>query len=132
MTRRPNWVSAAAIGGAIALLAVSAAPVFAQTSPEGPGEGGYAPIRPTPTSTVAAGTFNGVEYTGNLAKIEATDDATVVFTLCNPDPAFLPKVAFSPFAINDADYLIETGGGGSPRRQPQRHRPLHARRVATR
>ncbi len=55
------------------------------------------------------GTFNGVPYTGNIAKIEATDASTVVFTLCNPDPAFLPKVAFSPFAINDADYLIAHG-----------------------
>ena len=50
--------------------------------------------------------LNGAPYTGNIAKIEATDASTVVFTLCNPDPAFLPKVAFSPFAINDADYLI--------------------------
>ncbi len=29
-----------------------------------------------------------------------------MFTLCNPDPAFLPKISFGPFAINDADYLI--------------------------
>ncbi len=113
MTRRPNWVSAAAIGGAIALLAVSAAPVFAQTAPEGPGEGGYSAYPTYADVDCGAGTFNGVDYTGNLAKIEATDGSTVVFTLCNPDPAFLPKVAFSPFAINDADYLIETGGGGA-------------------
>ena len=53
------------------------------------------------------------DYTGNIAKIEATDASTVVFTLCNPDPAFLPKVAFSPFAINDADYLISAVPDGS-------------------
>ena len=41
MTRRPTWLSAAAVGGAIALMAVSAAPVFARQSPEPPPEGGY-------------------------------------------------------------------------------------------
>ncbi len=37
----------------------------------------------------APGSFNDTEYTGNLKSIEATDDKTVVFTLCNPDVAFL-------------------------------------------
>ena len=32
-------------------------------------------------------------YTGNFKKIEATDAGTVVFTLCNPDVAFLSKIA---------------------------------------
>ena len=107
MTRRPTWVSAAAIGGAVALMALSAAPVFAQGAPEAPPEGGYAAYPTYADVDCADGTFNGSDYTGNLAKIEATDASTVVFTLCNPDGAFLPKVAFSPFAINDADYLIE-------------------------
>jgi ABC-type transport system substrate-binding protein len=124
MTRRPTWLSAAVIGGAIALAAMSAAPVFGQESPaaseaaapagatpEAPPAGGYSAY-PEYAEVACDGTFNGVEYTGNIAKIEATDPATVVFTLCGPDPAFLPKVAFSPFAINDADYLIATGGGG--------------------
>jgi peptide/nickel transport system substrate-binding protein len=113
MTRRPTWVSAAAVGGAVALMAMSAAPVFAQGAPEAPEAGGYAAYPTYADVDCEAGTFNGSDYTGNLAKIEATDAGTVVFTLCAPDPAFLPKVAFSPFAINDADYLIETGGGGA-------------------
>ncbi len=107
MTRRPTWLSAAAIGGSIAMLAMSAAPVLAQGAPEAPAAGGYAAYPTYADVDCEAGSFNGADYTGNLAKIEATDDATVVFSLCNPDPAFLPKVAFSPFAINDADYLIE-------------------------
>ncbi len=107
MTRRPTWASAAAIGGAVALMAMSAAPVFAQSAPAAPDAGGYAVYPNYADVDCEAGTFNGVEYTGNLAKIEAVDEGTVSFTLCNPDPAFLPKLAFSPFAINDADYLIE-------------------------
>jgi peptide/nickel transport system substrate-binding protein len=106
MTRRPRWLAAAAISGAIAIMAMSV-PAFAQgAAPTAPAAGGYAAYPDYADVDCAAGTFNGVPYTGNLAKMEATDASTVVFTLCNPDPAFLPKVAFSPFAINDADYLI--------------------------
>jgi peptide/nickel transport system substrate-binding protein len=112
MTRRPTWLSAAVIGGAIGLLSMSAAPVFAQAAPAAPAEGGYT-VYPDYAEVACDGTFNGVPYTGNLAKIEATDASTVVFTLCSPDPAFLPKVAFSPFAINDADYLIAAVPDGS-------------------
>lgn len=44
-------------------------------------------------------------YTGNFKKITATDRLTVEFQLCNPDVAFLSKIAFSAFGIQDADYL---------------------------
>ena len=53
------------------------------------------------------------EYGGEFKKIEAVDEKTVKMTLCYPDPAFPSKVAFSAFGINDADYLEETGGGGT-------------------
>ena len=33
------------------------------------------------------------------------DRLTVEFQLCNPDVAFLSKVAFSAFAIDDSEYL---------------------------
>ncbi|MFV2063405.1 MAG: hypothetical protein ACC726_07805, partial [Chloroflexota bacterium] len=90
MTRRPTWLSALAIGGAIALLTVSAAPAFAQAAPEAPPEGGYTSY-PNYGDGVDcdAGTFNGAPYTGQLKSIEATDESTVVFNLCNPDPSFL-------------------------------------------
>jgi peptide/nickel transport system substrate-binding protein len=52
------------------------------------------------------------EYGGQFKSIEAVDQFTVKMTLCVPDPAFPAKVAFSSFAINDADYLDSTGGGG--------------------
>ena len=45
------------------------------------------------------------KYTGNIKKISATDAGTVVFDLCNPDVAFLSKIAFTSFAINDTAWL---------------------------
>jgi ABC-type transport system substrate-binding protein len=44
-------------------------------------------------------------YTGQFKKITAIDAQTVEFQLCYPDVAFLAKVAFSAFQIDDADYL---------------------------
>ena len=52
------------------------------------------------------------DYNGEFKSMEAVDRYTVKFTLCAPDVAFPAKVAFSSYAINDADYLEETGGGG--------------------
>ena len=45
------------------------------------------------------------KYTGNFKKVSATDEKTVVFELCNPDVAFLSKIAFTSFAINDTAWL---------------------------
>jgi peptide/nickel transport system substrate-binding protein len=53
-------------------------------------------------------------YTGNFKRISATDERTVVFELCNPDVAFLSKIAFTSFAINDTAWLeskIDPAGG---------------------
>lgn len=44
-------------------------------------------------------------YTGQFKKITAVDARTVEFQLCYPDVAFLSKIAFSAFGIDDADYL---------------------------
>jgi ABC-type transport system substrate-binding protein len=44
-------------------------------------------------------------YTGNFKKISALDAKTVEFQMCYPEVAFLAKVAFAAFGINDADYL---------------------------
>ncbi|MEP7379117.1 MAG: ABC transporter substrate-binding protein [Chloroflexota bacterium] len=60
----------------------------------------------------AAGTWNGRPYSGTVKSITATDDHTVVFTLCAGDVAFLSKVAFSVFGINDSDYLIQHAAAG--------------------
>jgi len=49
-------------------------------------------------------------YGGEFKAIEAVDASTVKFSLCYPDPAFLAKVAFGVFAIQDKDYLAANGG----------------------
>jgi hypothetical protein len=61
----------------------------------------------------AAGSWNGLPYTGNLKSLTAPDPKTVVFTFCNPDVAFLSKIAFSVFAINDSDWLIAHTADGT-------------------
>lgn len=55
-------------------------------------------------------------YQGKILSVEATDPATVVYTLCGPDPAFLAKLAFVPFAVQPAEHLEATGG--SPLENP--------------
>jgi ABC-type transport system substrate-binding protein len=45
------------------------------------------------------------DYGGKISSIEAVDQYTVVFTMCKPDPAFLAKVAFVPFAIYPQEWL---------------------------
>ena len=52
------------------------------------------------------------DYGGSLSSIEALDELTVQFTLCNPDVAFESKVAFSAFGIHPSEVLEATGGGG--------------------
>lgn len=49
----------------------------------------------------------------NISEIRAEDERTVVFTLCSPDVAFLSKIAFSSFAIDDSAYLEAHGADGS-------------------
>jgi len=83
-----------------------------------PTEGPPAEIYPAEGEVTCAsggnpGEFNGAEYAGNLKSIEAPDAQTVVFTLCNPDVAFLQKVAFSVFAINDSGWIETHAPDGS-------------------
>ena len=49
----------------------------------------------------------------NISEIRADDASTVVFTLCAPDVAFLSKIAFSSFAIDDSAYLEAHGADSS-------------------
>lgn len=58
-----------------------------------------------PCGEAAAPDAEHSAYTGNFKKISATDEKTVVFELCNPDVAFLSKIAFTSFAINDTAWL---------------------------
>ena len=67
-----------------------------------------------PTSVVAP----DCDYGGKISSIEAVDELTVVFNLCKPDPAFLAKVAFTPFGIQPSEYIESTGGTGDILEQP--------------
>src|SRR5258708_28177372 len=61
----------------------------------------------TPGYSQASGLKFAVDckYGGEIKAIEAVDPATVKFTLCNPDPAFPAKAAFSAFDIHEAAQL---------------------------
>ncbi len=52
------------------------------------------------------------DYGGAFLSMEAVDAHTVKFTLCNPDPAFPSKVAFSALGIHPSEHLTATNGGG--------------------
>ena len=56
------------------------------------------------------------DYGGKISSITATDEFTVVFDLCSPDPAFLAKAAFVVFGIQPAEHIEATGG--APLRNP--------------
>jgi ABC-type transport system substrate-binding protein len=45
------------------------------------------------------------DYGGKILSIEALDEMTVRFNLCRPDPAFLAKIAFVPFAIYPSEWI---------------------------
>jgi ABC-type transport system substrate-binding protein len=72
-----------------------------------------------PIPDVSIATFDGTTlsvtecgngYIGLIKSIEANDATTVTFTLCQPDPAFLSKMAFTPFAIYPSEWLEATAG----------------------
>ena len=74
---------------------------------------------PTPIPDVPIATYDGTSlsvpecgngYTGFFKSIEANDENTVTFTLCKSDPAFLSKIAFSPFAIYPQEWIEATAG----------------------
>ncbi|MFL5713180.1 MAG: ABC transporter substrate-binding protein [Chloroflexota bacterium] len=104
----------AACGGAATSPSASSAP--ASTAPS------TAPASTAPSAAAFAGKSYpetgdapcGVApYAGNMKKITAVDALTVEFQLCGPDAAFLPKVAFSAFGIQDSDYLEKHVPDGS-------------------
>ena len=58
------------------------------------------------------------DYGGKIQSIEAVDDMTVQFNLCKSDPAFEAKIAFTPFGIQPAEWIAETGGTGELLERP--------------
>ncbi len=121
MTRSSRWsprlaalatsavIIFAACSGSTATTAPSTAPTTAPTTaPESmaPFEAmAYPATGEAPCGQAAAPDAEHSAYTGQFKKISATDEMTVVFELCNPDVAFLSKIAFTSFAINDTGWL---------------------------
>ncbi|MCS6908274.1 MAG: ABC transporter substrate-binding protein [Anaerolineales bacterium] len=76
-----------------------------------------APAEETPPPKVPIATYDGrslsvpdCDYGGYIKSIEATDDYTVTFTLCKPDPAFEVKLAFGVFSIYPKEWIEATTG----------------------
>jgi len=74
----------------------------------GGGAAGGLTEKPYEAMSVSSDCSNGTLF----RTIETVDERTVRFTMCVPDPAFLSKIAFSPFAIYEREWLeanIEAG-----------------------
>ena len=80
-------------------------------SPSGSGTS----VTPTSSAPTSTGPFIAMtypsggpadcKYGGEFSQIKATDEHTVEFTLCYPDPAFLAKLAFASNEIHDTASL---------------------------
>jgi ABC-type transport system substrate-binding protein len=115
MSQRSKWLP---LGALVAAAAIAFGACGGATSPS-PSASASAPASQTPTEPPESEPpYDGMaypedgdapcgdaDYTGEFKKITAIDRLTVEFQLCNPDVAFLSKVAFSAFAIDDSDYL---------------------------
>src|SRR4051812_36242910 len=103
------------------LAVIFAACGGATTSPSAPASSAAsaaAPSAAAPSAAGSTGAFTGMVYPaagdapcntpgypGILKKMTAVDRLTVEFQLCAPDVAFLPKIAFASFGIQDSDWL---------------------------
>jgi peptide/nickel transport system substrate-binding protein len=97
--------------GAPATQAPPAAPTTAPTEAP-PTEPPVAPFEPKSISAPDC------DYGGKIKEIAALDQYTVQFSMCRPDPAFLAKAAFIPFAIWPEEQLEKTGGTGELLEKP--------------
>ena len=93
-------------------------PAGSQPAATDGGTGGLTAYPDEPAECGAAEDDTHAAYTGNIEQIRAEDDMTVVFDLCNPDVAFLSKIAFASVAINDSAYLEANVEDGTIVEQP--------------
>ena len=112
MSRSPRWslpalLAAAAIVFSACAGAASPSPSASSGASTGPSGSAASSAPFTGMSYPESGEApcGTAPYTGSMKKITATARNTVEFQLCAPDPAFLPKVAFSVFGIFDSDFL---------------------------
>src|SRR5262245_519014 len=115
MSRTKRWSPLAVLGSVAIVFAAcsgsaspspsSAAPTTAASAPAASQAASAAPFTATAYPTSGDAPCGVAPYTGEFKKISALDAKTVEFQLCNPDVAFLSKIAFTAFAIEDSDYL---------------------------
>ena len=121
MIRSPRWSPLAALVATVAIVfaacsgttassapstAASAAPSTAASASAPAFEAmSYPATGEAPCGEAAAPDATHDKYGGQFKKISAPDARTVVFDLCGSDVAFLSKIAFTSFAINDAGWL---------------------------
>jgi peptide/nickel transport system substrate-binding protein len=100
---------AALLGSAAIIAACTGTTPSASVAPASPTS-----AAPSGSAEAFAGTAYPVEadapcgvapYGGTIKRITAVDRLTVRFDLCQSDVAFLPKIAFSSFGIQDSAYL---------------------------
>ena len=126
MSRTTRWSPLAMIGTVAIVFAAcngaaSPSPSASATTPSTPpasqaaSEAPYDGMVYPTTGEAPCGT---APYTGEFKKISALDAHTVEFQLCQPDVAFLSKVAFSAFGIQDSDYLDKHAADKSYLDQP--------------
>ncbi len=116
MTRKPFLYAVLSL---VVLLSMALSACSKPTATPAPTE---APATEEPTeepSEPAAESFEPMsvsapdcDYGGKIKEIAAVDPLTVRFSLCKPDPAFMAKIAFIPFAIQPREWIEETGGTG--------------------
>jgi ABC-type transport system substrate-binding protein len=100
MRRRRTFSSLVALG--LVLAACTGASPSPSGSAAPSAEASRAPF--VAESYPAAGATD-CAYGGEFKQIKAVDELTVEFDLCNPDPAFLPKLALASNEIQDSAYL---------------------------
>jgi peptide/nickel transport system substrate-binding protein len=115
MSRTKRWSPLAVLGSVAIVFAAcsgsaspspsSAAPTTAASAPAASEPASTAPFTGQVYPTTGDAPCGTAPYTGEFKKISALDAKTVEFQLCNPDVAFLSKIAFTAFAIEDSDYL---------------------------
>jgi peptide/nickel transport system substrate-binding protein len=125
LTRRSS-TRVAVLAATVAIIAAACGSSTASTAPSQSAAASTAPST-APSEAAYEGMVYpetgeapcGVEpYTGNFKKITAVDRLTVEFQLCAPDVAFLSKIAFSAFGIQDSDYVTAHMADGSILDQP--------------
>jgi peptide/nickel transport system substrate-binding protein len=119
--KRLRWLALVAVLALVAAACGDAEPAETTAAPTDTTEASTPPETEPPSDTTAppssepAGEFASVaaescDYGGKIQSVEATGTHEVVYTLCSPDPAFLAKLAFVPFAVQPAEHLEATGG----------------------